>query len=55
MIFFKKFSQEEVLKALAILAVQTLPENLNGEIILSFNDDGGVEITIIEDPENDFN
>jgi hypothetical protein len=49
MIFYKKLTQEEVLEAIAHLTVQTLPEDVKGEIILHAYDDGSIEITVVED------
>ena len=44
MILLKKLSGKEVLEALAKLTVDKLPKDIDGDLELSFDDDGGVEI-----------
>lgn len=44
MILLKRLSGTEVLEAIAKLTVDKLPENIDGDLELSFDDEGGVEI-----------
>ena len=48
MILRKKLSSEEVLEALAAMAAETIPEEMDGSLSLSYDDDGGVEIYFVE-------
>jgi len=47
MILYKTLNKEEVLEALAVFAVDTLPEEYVGELELSYNEEEGVDIMFI--------
>ena len=46
MIIYKTLKQEEVLEALAYMAIETLPEGTRGDVSAEFNDNGGVDIIV---------
>ena len=48
MILYKKLTREEVLKALAVMAVDTLPLDKDGDIEARYDENDCVEIYFIE-------
>jgi len=47
MILYKTLDREEILEWLAMLIVSRLPRDVNGDIEVSYNDDDGVDITVL--------
>jgi len=52
MILLKEFSEEDVLKLIAGIAVETLPSGKKGLVEARWKDDGGIEIFFIESKNN---
>jgi len=48
MILLKKLDSRQVLETLAKVAVDSLPKDIDGDIELSYDDSGGVEIFFTE-------
>jgi len=46
MILYKTLKQEEILEALAYMAIGTLPSGTRADISAEFNDEGGVDIIL---------
>lgn len=51
MILMKRFSSKEVLELLAELMKETIPEDMEGNLHLNYDDEDGVEVFFVEDSE----
>ena len=49
MILLKRFTSKEVLEILTELVAETLPEGSEGNLSLSYDNEGGIVATFIED------
>lgn len=52
MILVKKMTAEQVLQAISALAMESLPEGMQGDIHAEFDSEFGVEITFVRTDEN---
>lgn len=52
MILVSRLSSKQVLEKLSSLAMENLPEGLEGQLHLQYDEDDGVEIFFLEKEEN---
>jgi hypothetical protein len=55
MALYKTINKDEILNAMAELAVSNLPKEIDGDIEVSYNDDDGIDIVIILSTDKELN